>query len=176
MPTRSPQISTNIIAARDLSIRERQSLDEWFRQEFGHIPYEWAEPEWYAIAHTRDDVIGHLTILRRRVSVAGQPLWVGGIGGVITRAEYRGRGVATALLMHAADFLKESLEVEFGLLLCRHEVAPVYQKVGWVTVAGPTSFAQSSGLHTYPRETMILPCLLGREWPEGQIDLCGLPW
>ncbi|MBI4590181.1 MAG: hypothetical protein HY725_15215 [Candidatus Rokubacteria bacterium] len=88
---------------------------------------------------------------------------------------FRRRGIATALLLRAAAFMRDELRAEFGLLFCRHEVAPVYARIGWVPVPGPTWFAQSSGMRPYPAETMILKCS-DRDWPPGPIDLCGLPW
>jgi hypothetical protein len=41
------------------------------------------------------------------------------------------------MLARAAEFMKSDLRVEFGLLLCRHEVSPVYAKMGWIGVPGP---------------------------------------
>jgi hypothetical protein len=64
--------------------------------------------------------------------------------------------------------------VEFAVLLCRREVAPVYAKLGWIRVDGPTVFMQPSGLATYPRGTMVLSFV--ERQPTGTIDMRGLPW
>ncbi len=83
--------------------------------------------------------------------------------------------VASALLSCAAEFMRDKLSLEFGFLLCRREVSPVYAKLGWTLVEGPTIFSQPGGSATYPHETMILR-LADREWPCGEIDMMGLPW
>src|SRR5438094_7308979 len=113
-----------IVSASGLSAHERKGLEDWFQEEFSHLPYEWAEPEWYAVARSEDGSVGRLAIVQRQVAVVGQPVRVGGVGGVITKPEYRGCGVATALMLNANAFIKDNLGAEFGLLLCRREVAP----------------------------------------------------
>jgi hypothetical protein len=71
--------------------------------------------------------------------------------------------------------IKDELGAEFALLLCRQEVTPVYARLGWKIVDGPTTFWQPGGRLTYSELTMIFEC--GQQsWPTGPIDLGGLPW
>jgi hypothetical protein len=116
-----------------------------------------------------------LGIFNRIVEVAGARIRVGGIGGVITKPEWRVRGVARNLLTRAAGFMHDEPGVEFAMLLCRREVAPVYAKLGWIHVDGPTVFIQPSGMAPYPRDTMVLR-FTERQWPLGTIDMRGLHW
>jgi len=67
------------------------------------------------------------------------------------------------------------LGVEFGLLVCEEDVVPFYERLGWQVVEGPLTFDQPGGQATWPAVVMVLPCG-GKAWPEGMIDLCGLPW
>lgn len=71
--------------------------------------------------------------------------------------------------------MRDEMRVEFAILLCRQEVAPVYARLGWTRVDGPTVFMQPSGLTTYPRDTMVLR-FTERQWLAGTIDMRGLPW
>ncbi|MGO9060622.1 MAG: GNAT family N-acetyltransferase [Candidatus Binataceae bacterium] len=153
----------------------RKTLPEWFHNEFGKTGFTWAAPDYYAISEADGELIGRLGIFDRDVEVAGTRIRVGGIGGVITKPEWRLHGVARDLLTHAAGFMRDQLGVEFAILLCRREVAPVYAELGWLRVDGPTVFLQPSGIATYPRDTMILK-FTARQWPSGTIDMCGLPW
>ena len=153
----------------------RKSLPEWFQREFGQTGFTWAPPDYYAITEIESELIGRLGIFEREIEVAGTRMRVGGIGGVITKPEWRFRGIAHNLLTHAAAFMHDELRVEFALLLCRREVAPVYAKLGWFRVDGPTLFMHPSGITTYPRDTMILS-FTEQEWPTGTIDMRGLPW
>jgi aminoglycoside 2'-N-acetyltransferase I len=151
-----------------------KQLRDWFEEEFGRAD-RWAEPDHYLIATLDGQLAGRLGVLNATVAVGTQIIRVGGIGGVATKPEFRHRGVASAMLTRAAEFMKNDLEVEFGFLLCRHEVSPVYSKMGWMIVAGPTSFTRAGVTATYPNDTMILP-LAEKTWSSGPIDMLGPPW
>ena len=150
-------------------------LGGWFEAEFGPRADRWRAPDYYVLVNRDGQLAGRLGVLDSKVSVANQIIRVGGIGGVATKPEFRHRGVASAMLARAAEFMKSDLSVEFGLLLCRHEVSPLYAKMGWVIVVGPTTFTRAGVTSTYPYDTMILP-LAEKTWPSGPIDMLGLPW
>ena len=152
-----------------------KELGAWFEAEFGPRADRWAPADYYVLINRDGQLAGRLGLLDSKVSVANQIIRVGGIGGVATKPEFRHRGVASAMLFRAAEFMKSDLGIEFGLLLCRHEVSPVYAKMGWVIVPGPTTFTRAGVSTTYPSDTMILP-LAGKTWPAGLIDMLGLPW
>jgi hypothetical protein len=159
----------------DLPAQERRAIDAWFAEQFAHTEFVWAEKPWRVLARHQGALVGHMGLVRRNVMAGGRLLAVGGIAGVMTRVEERRRGVATTMLGQAADFMRAAWDVEFGLLLCRAEVEPLHRRSGWRRVEGRTYFEQPSGRTLYPRLTMVLP-LRGGIWPEGDIDLCGLPW
>ena len=163
-----------IVSAPDVSSELREELRHGFEIEFGRAD-RWRDPDHYALLHLDGQLAGRLGILDTKVSVGGRIVRVGGIGGVVTKPDFRGRGIASEMLSRAADFMKNDLRVEFGLLLCRHEVSPVYSKLGWLIVPGPTTFTRSGVAATYPNDTMILR-LADNEWPFGPIDMLGLPW
>jgi GNAT superfamily N-acetyltransferase len=152
-----------------------REMRDWFAEEFGAVRWKWAEPDYYAIMSVDEQHAGRLAIFDRSVKVNGAIVRVGGIGGVATKPQFRMRGVASALLTRATDFMRDELSLEFGLLLCRPQVAPVYAKLGWMRVDGPTTFSQPGGTETYPNYSMILR-LGARDWPSGPIDMMGLPW
>jgi aminoglycoside 2'-N-acetyltransferase I len=149
-------------------------LTEWFEAEFGRAD-RWRAPDYYVLLYVGHELVGQLGVLDTKVSVRGEVVRVGGIGGVATKPEFRHRGVASAMLARTAEFMKNDLGVEFGFLLCRHEVSPVYAKMGWTIVAGPTKFTRAGVAATYRNDAMILP-LAEKIWPSGSIDMLGLPW
>jgi GNAT superfamily N-acetyltransferase len=161
------------VSAIDPNLRDE--LERWTDTQFGHIRYQWAPSEWYASARLDGHVVGSLTLVTRHMTAAAESIGVAGIGNVVTKPEYRLRGVASAMLRVAADLMRTRLNAEFGVLICRREVAPVYERNEWFRVAGPTRFWQPTGTVTYPDDTMVLK-LTARDWPDGPIDLCGLPW
>ena len=160
----------------DLSSDIIDELDLRFQEQWGHLPIQWATvPGFYVFVKNEDKLIGSLELYVRTISVGGQSLTVGGIGGVLTNPEWRGRRVARAMLKMSEDLIRDELGLDFGLLLCPEKVAPLYTKSGWLTVAGPTTFEQPHGTVVARQLTMILSCK-ERQWPDGEIDLCGLPW
>ena len=164
-----------IHAAADLPSQRQAELQTLFDAQFANSSFQWAAPQWHALAFVDDAVVSCVRIFERTISAGGQRLRVGGIGGVMTLAEWRHRGLASATLRCAAEFMRGKLRVESALLLCRDEVALVYAKLGWTEDQGPTTFEQPAGRATYPRRTMVL--IFGETtWPPGPIDLCGLPW
>lgn len=170
---KNPRIT--IFPVRETEPELRKALPDWFHREFGMTGFTWAAPDYYAISEVDDELIGRLGIFDREIEVAGAGMRVGGIGGVITKPEWRLHGIARALLTRSATFIRDELGVEFAMLLCRREVAPVYAKLGWLRVDGQTVFMQPSGMATYPRDTMVLR-FTERQWPPGTIDMRGLPW
>jgi hypothetical protein len=164
-----------IHSARDIDMALRNTLEGWFGEEFGHVAYRWSEPDWYITVAREGKLAGRLAIVERTIAVGAKMIRVGGIAGVATRREWRNRGVASVAMRAAAGFIAHDLRRPFGLLLCRDQVSPVYAKLGWEVVEGPTSFMQPSGPATYPQLTMVMR--FGEQpWPIGPIDLSGLPW
>jgi GNAT superfamily N-acetyltransferase len=153
----------------------RRDLEAWFDRQFGHLPFQWTPPEWYVVARLDGRLVGRLSVARREIGVGGSPVEVGGVAGVTTLPELRRHGIAAAMMRRTATLFRDEFRVPFGHLLCRADIAPVYASVGWERVAAPTWFTQPSGRQRYPHETMVLRCT-GRFWPEGEIDLRGLPW
>jgi aminoglycoside 2'-N-acetyltransferase I len=166
-----------ITRTSDLSPAEYQRIRNWLWQVFAAeaVQYQWAEPDWHMLWYEDSNPVCHVDITERLAMVGGQAVRLGGIGGVITVPERRGRGLATAALQQAAAFLHDPLVVEFGLLMCDPAMTPFYKKLGWQTVEEPLIFDQPGGKVDLHGAVMILPCR-GQAWPPGLIDLCGLPW
>jgi GNAT superfamily N-acetyltransferase len=166
--------SLRVLRASEVDRALATELHDWFETEFGSED-RWAAADYYILLRIDGVLAGRLGVLNTKARVGNQVIRVCGIGGVATKPEFRHRGVASAMLSRAADFMKSELGVEFGFLLCRHEVSPVYAKSGWLPVPGPTTFTRGGVSATYPNDTMILP-LSDRVWPSGPIDMLGLPW
>jgi len=172
-----PETLIGIKPTRNLSTEERLSIANWKRQIFGEadLAHEWADPDWTLFVHCDGNVVSHLEIVERAAKVADRPINLAGIGNVMTPEGWRKKGLASAAMRQAASFMCEELEADFGLLLCADYLVPWYGKLGWRRVSAPLFFDQSTGKERWDMETMVLPCK-EKEWPEGSIDLCGLPW
>ena len=139
------------------------------------IGTKWATADWTVMVWEDDDLVTNIHIVERTAVVGGQPVRVGGIGNVATKVEWRKRGYASEALKVAVAFLNDPLKVDFGLMIATEKMIPGYEKRGWQVVAQSMLIDQPDGKQAFRTPIMILP-VLKQDWPEGEIDLCGLPW
>jgi aminoglycoside 2'-N-acetyltransferase I len=163
--------------AGELTEGERAYIGDWLRQQFSEEShdYTWSDVDWHVLLRVNGQLVSHVEIVERTGTVDGRPVKLGGIGGVVTLPEWRRRGLATAVLERAAAFMRDELKVAFGLLICSQDMMPFYRKLSWQVVEGPLVFDQPGGKVTLTGVAMVLSCV-GKKWPQGMIDLCGLPW
>jgi len=166
-----------IQAEHQLVPQVRTWLDQLSAEAFppDGLNIEWARSDWHVLVWEGEELVSHVEIVERIASVGGQPVKLGGIGGVATKSEWRRRGLAEAAMKAAQAFLRDRLGVDFGLLICDEKMLPYYGKLGWKLVSRSLWIGQERGKVNFPTPTMILP--VGKdEWPAGEIDLCGPPW
>jgi aminoglycoside 2'-N-acetyltransferase I len=164
--------ANNQLCAFEKSMLDRLS-SEAFPPDGDDI--KWAEGSWNVLVWENDEIVSNVGVLERLVRVGSQPVRLGGIGGVATKVERRRRGLAGAALKLAQAFMRDELAVDFGLLVCENYMIPYYGKFGWQLVKVKTWIDQPQGKVAFPDPVMILP-VCKSEWPDGEIDLCGMPW
>jgi len=105
----------------------------------------------------------------------GRRMRAGGIGGVLTRENYRRHGYASVALNAAIQTLRHEGSADFALLFCEPHNAPFYMGRGWKPFDGEIYAEQPQGR---VRFEAIAPYVyeLRRAPRQGTIDLCGLPW
>ncbi len=164
-------------AAADLSQFEKARTDCVVTSSLYayHTGIKWADPDWAVMVWEDEELVTTVQIVERLARVGRRSLRLGGIGNVSTKVEWRGRGYATAALKAAQEFLAGSLKVDFGLMICTEPMISYYEKMGWKKVAASLLMEQEEGKKPLNYPVMVLP-VLEKEWPEGTIDLLGLPW
>ncbi len=140
-----------------------------------HTGMRWADPDWAVMVWEDEELVSNVHIIERMVKVGSQTVRVGGIGNISTKVEWRKRGYASAALKVAQDFLVEPLKVDFGLMTATEAVKPMYENLGWRMVADFLWMEQPDGKKTFDYPVLVLP-VAAQDWPEGEIDVCGLPW
>ncbi len=177
MDEQEMEITAEVRADDDVTEAERAQLKEWVEAIFGEeeAKYEWAPQHWHVLVHCGGELACHAGITEHKALAGGVTVKVGGIGGVVTPPQWRGRGLGGRAMRTAAEFVHHELRADFGLLLCSQGLVAYYEKLGWQLVQGPVEFDQPSGKVVWEEETMVLPCRR-KEWPPGIIDLCGPPW
>jgi aminoglycoside 2'-N-acetyltransferase I len=160
-----------------LSEQEKEIATQFMVVVFGtgYHPEDWAQIDWIIRLFENDRLVSHLTITDRTCDVGGVPIHVGGIGGVGTLPEFRGRGFATQAMDQAVKFMRKNIQVDFGLLFCGGNMELFYKNLGWQRVHDPVYYSQPDRKILDDGLLMYLPCL-EQTWPNGIIDVCGLPW
>ena len=177
------------LAVNNLSSEEREQTSAFTRHTLGtsldrvrpfSLPadtYTWSGPTWSAIVKQDGRVVTHVGILYRIVQVGALRVAVGGIGGVMTLSDWRGRGSARAALASATAFVGTQLWAPFALIICPKVDVGFYLHLGWSVADGAILCDQPGGQVALPHEgAVVLPCQGDAAWPGGSIDLLGCPW
>jgi predicted GNAT family N-acyltransferase len=100
-----------------------------------------------------------------------------GIGGVIVTRRERGRGLAFEQLRALlADAERDPSCPQRAMLFCRKELSSMYGKLGFHEISAPVWVAQPHGRIEIPLAAMWRPLVSGAGWPEGRVDVRGLPF
>jgi aminoglycoside 2'-N-acetyltransferase I len=124
-----------------------------------------------------EELLCHVGLYRRVITWNGQKVNVAGIGGVLTRAEFRNRGLATIALNAAIQTLRAEDAVNYAILFCEPARALFYMARGFKPFEGNVLIEQP-GKGRVPFNA-IAPYVhdLKRSAPTlGTLDLCGPPW
>jgi GNAT superfamily N-acetyltransferase len=141
--------------------------------EFSTI--QWATPDWMALGFLQGQLVTQLCIPKRQITVGTERVWVAGLGGMATHPEFQPQGLGSTLLAATEAFMRDTIQVPFGLLICAEGTRPFYEHSRWQFAANSLYFTQEDQRRIMNPCVMILP-LTDRLWPPGEIDLCGLPW
>jgi GNAT superfamily N-acetyltransferase len=140
--------------------------------------YSYAPPTWSSFVKSDQRVVAHAGIIYRVIQIGDLRVPVGGIGGVMTLPGWRQRGYARATLAKATAFVGMQLWAPFAVIICPKEETGFYEHIGWRVAEAPIWCEQPGGRVKLDQEVALFaPCQGGAaEWPDGPIDLGGLPW
>ncbi len=116
----------------------------WPRQVIEKLPWghiEWAHADLRVLIDAPEDapqpgLACHVGIYFRTATWDGRKVEIGGIGGVSTREDCRGRGYATLALNAAIRTLRDHEAVRFAMLFCEPHNEAFYQARGWHSFQG----------------------------------------
>jgi aminoglycoside 2'-N-acetyltransferase I len=127
------------------------------------------------IRNEAGDLVCHLGMQEREAVWNGAKVRIGGIGGVATRGDTRGQGLASRALETAMETWRGEGAADFALLFTEPHNIDFYDKCGWRRFEGDVIVDQPGGRI---KHTMVTPFVhdLTLAPREGMIDLCGKPW
>lgn len=141
---------------------------------WGHIV--WANAELRVLIDAPEGGLAcHVGIYFRTITWNGNSIHVGGIGGVMTRPDCRGRGYATLALDAALQTMRANEAARFAILFCEPHNFAFYQARNWQPFTGEVFCEQPDGRIRFDLMTPFVHDI--RRAPrQGTLDLCGLPW
>jgi aminoglycoside 2'-N-acetyltransferase I len=122
----------------------RALLDDVFGDEMTDHDWEHALGGTHALAWDGDELVGHASVIQRRLLYGGRALRTGYIEGVGVRADQRRRGVGAALMEPLERIVRGAYDL--GALGATDEAAQFYSALGWKLWKGSTSALTPDGI------------------------------
>ncbi len=148
-------------------------------QFFSHSrAWHGSPPSFSAVVIEAEELIAHLGVVQRRITIGGAPARVAGVQNVAVLPDRRGQGLTRKMLAAAMD---EALErgLDYGLLFCEPKTVPVYARCGWLELPDqPVVRVDSDGLEKplLPGNLSMWLPLAKQAFPAGTVHLGGNDW
>ena len=128
-------------------------------------------PDRILIAGEARQVVGHLALYRRQVTMGGEILEIGMVGGVTVAPDHRRKGHCRLLLRRAHDRLR-ACSIAFSILFALEPL--VYRSSGYRLMRNETRFLDIDGAwKTFVYRGSMYAELAERPWPNRMLDLAG---
>jgi aminoglycoside 2'-N-acetyltransferase I len=168
-----PEVGWELIQALEADVYTPDVLAE--------VPWRdvvWSHANQRVIVWDDDDAapVSHVGLYFRDALGDGQPLRVGGIGGVMTRRDRQGHGYATAAMAAARQVFRNAGGVDLCLLFCEPHLIAFYKRLGWQPYDAPIFVEQPSGRQQFTVTRAMIIDDASQRAPMGEVDLCGAPW
>ena len=136
----------------------------------------WRPKQWHVIVEDGGAPVAHVGVVRAHVRAGGWSVAVGGVGGVVSVPQARGRRLVHDAMRRALDFIHDDLHANAGVLFCLERLIPFYSRQGWRLIDAEAEFDQPTGRVVASRfRAMVFP-FPGCEWPPGRLEVPGYPW
>ena len=158
--------------------RARALLDDVFAGDLDDDDWEHALGGVHALAWDDGELVGHASVVQRRLLHRGRALRAGYVEGVGVRADRRRRGVGTALMRALDPVVRGAYDL--GALGATDEAEALYARLGWQRWTGPLAALTPDGLVPTPDEegaVWVLPVTapldlagpLACDWRDGDV-------
>jgi aminoglycoside 2'-N-acetyltransferase I len=128
----------------------RAVLDAAFAGELTDDDWDHGLGGIHALAYEDGELVGHASVVQRRLLYGGRALRAGYVEAVAVRADRRRRGHGAALLAALEDVIRGAYEL--GALGASEDGAALYAARGWRRWAGPLFALTPDGLRRTPAE------------------------
>ena len=165
------------LSRRDL-LAIRLLLDESFDEQLAEEDHEHALGGVHALVRSGPTLVGHGSVVMRRLLHRGRALRTGYVEAVAVRPDARGHGHGAAVMTALERVIRQAYDV--GALGATDEAAGFYAARGWQPWAGTTSVVTPQGLRRTPDDdgaVYVLPVTadlalhgdLACDWRDGDV-------
>ena len=138
----------------------RRMVIEAFAGEFSDADWEHALGGMHALISQHGALIAHAAVVQRRLLYRDAALRCGYVEGVAVREDWRGQGLAHALMDSAEQVLRGAYQL--GALSVSEAGRHMYTSRGWLPWRGPTSVLGACGRDAHPRRRQRAVRVAGR--------------
>jgi aminoglycoside 2'-N-acetyltransferase I len=128
----------------------RTLLDEVFAGEITDADWEHALGGIHALAYDGDELVGHASVVQRRLLYDGRALRAGYVEGVGVSPRHRRHGHGGALMDALETVIRGAYDL--GALGATDEAIPLYERHGWRVWEGPLFALSPLGVVPTPDE------------------------
>lgn len=146
----------------------RALLADVFEGDFTEHDWEHALGGIHALVWEGDELIGHASVVQRRLLHGDRALRAGYVEGVGVRADRRRQGHGATMMRALEDVIRGAYDL--GALGATDEAAAFYAARGWQLWQGPTSALTPAGIIRTPDEDdciFVLPCAVALDLAAG---------
>ena len=165
---------------RLIDAEEDKYIRLWANEAFGDLEickrFEYQTGANYCIlVYSEDELVSFAAVLERSVRFDDDELTLGGVGGVVTAPEHRGRGFASMAMKESVRVIFRTLKADVGGLLCLNETVGFYEKLGW-KLSHAKVMVELKGSNVVWPEAFMFYERDGSCFNPKNIDVCGRPW
>jgi aminoglycoside 2'-N-acetyltransferase I len=138
--------------------RARDLLDVVFAGDLRYEDWEHCLGGLHALAWLGDRLVGHASVIQRRLLLAGRALRAGYVEGVGVHPGWQGQGIGGQLMAPLEAVIARAYEL--GALGATDRAAAFYARRGWIRWRGPTSALTPAGIVATPDDDGCIYVLL----------------
>jgi len=107
----------------------QRSLFVWSKHLKKYLYYS-SRPKWRLMLWENNQLIGSVSIIKRKIKLGGRYKTIGGVGNLGVKKEFQGKECARLMLKKTEGFMKKE-KIDFALLFCGKDRRGLYEKVGY---------------------------------------------
>jgi aminoglycoside 2'-N-acetyltransferase I len=148
-------LTARLVHSADLDSETRDDARRMVIDAFGGTELDFSDADWehalggmHALICQHGALIAHAAVVQRRLLYHDRALRCGYVEGVAVREDWRGQGLATALMDAVEQVIRGAFQL--GALSSSEAARHMYTTRGWLPWRGPSSVLTPTGLQRTP--------------------------